>query len=146
MGELSHNNRITRFRMMCRIVLGCAQHKHPEYPVVARECTRVTASKCLIVSRQRCLASDVLAIAKNNVLASKYLNIICGGGLAIVGDAQGGKVWYLATSRHSNTGRQATLIPTVKLSNCQTFLSSFLKIPRASPPRLNKLLSEDTRG
>ena len=85
-GELSHNNRITRFCMMCRIVLGCAQHKHPEHPVVARECTRVTASKCLIVSRQRCLASDVLAIAKNNGLASKYLNIICGGVPALDAD------------------------------------------------------------
>ena len=31
-GELSHSNRITRFCMMCRIVLGCAQHKHPEHP------------------------------------------------------------------------------------------------------------------
>ena len=101
-------------------------------------------------------AADEIRRDRKNGLMSKCLNIICGCGLAIVGDAQGGKVWYLATLNPSNTGRLChphLLCLTVKLANYQTIkLSNFLvfsnkkRISRASPPHLNKLLGEHTSG
>jgi hypothetical protein len=68
---------------------------------------------------------------KNNGFASKWLNVICGGVLAIDGDAQGGKAWHLATLSPGNTGWLCNPHP-----HCQTFQSFLKKISRASPPRL----------
>ena len=88
--------------------------------------SRVTASKRLNVSRQCCLASNVPAIAKDNGLASKCLNIICGGGQAIVGESerrQGLAPCHLSPQQHRAAEPPSSSLlnsQTRILSNCQT--------------------------